>query len=321
MPAQPGYCFRIRIRLGLHTNLASTEREQLVFATAAEHGEDVVLRPTARGAVLGNNRDVALHGRRYATAAEAEEAAARWAARLQVALSRLHLGADFGLRAPGGFITQAGLEMFSQQTGRRVVRDVHGPMVYECDPEPLFARLGPITGVVGKPADRLVELVRAASELELAWGEREQLAFDLYSASFSEENADARFLMLMMALETLIEQEPRSAAAVAHLERLKSATRAAELEPGEADSLCGSLDSLARRESVLSAGRRLAGALGTTEYLPGEPPPVFFTRCYELRSSLVHGHYPRPDRGQVGERAAPLEGFVGDLLGAALLER
>jgi len=176
-----------------------------------------------------------------------------------------------------------------------------------------------MTGVVGRAAARLAELVRAASELDFTWGEREQLAYDLHSASFSEENADARFLMLMMALETLIEQESRSEAAVAHLERLIADTRAGDLPPGEVASLAGSLEELAKRESVGSAGRRLARTLGDTEYLPGEPPPVFFTRCYELRSALVHGHYPRADRGEVGGRAAPLEGFVGDLLGAALL--
>ena len=126
--------------------------------------------------------------------------------------------------------------------------------------------------------------------------------------------------MLMMALETLIEQEPRSEAAVAHLRALIEQTRASELPAHEVASLTGSLEELAKRESVGRAGRRLAGTLGDTEYMPGEPPPLFFKRCYELRSALVHGHYPRPDHGEVGTRGAHLESFVGDLLGAALLE-
>ncbi|MGH3004423.1 MAG: hypothetical protein ACRDOS_00665 [Gaiellaceae bacterium] len=45
--------------------------------------------------------------------------------------------------------------------------------------------------------------------------EQQQLAFDLYSASFSEESADARFL-LMMAVETLLEPQKRSEAVAAH---------------------------------------------------------------------------------------------------------
>jgi hypothetical protein len=182
-------------------------------------------------------------------------------------------------------ITEAGLQMFSQQAGgRRVLHDAHGSMVYECDPEPLFARIG-ASAVVGKPAGRLLELVRAASELELAWGAREQLAFDLYSASFSEENADARFLMLMMALETLIEQQPRSEIAVAHLKALIEQTRASDLPAHEVASLSSSLEELARRESVGRAGRRLADTLGDTEYRPGEPPAEFFRQCYDLRTA------------------------------------
>jgi hypothetical protein len=108
---------------------------------------------------------------------------------------------------------------------------------------------------------------------------------------------------------------------VAHLGRLIADTRGADLGADEIASLVGSLSALAERESVGRVGRRLADTLGTTEYIEGESPRVFFMRCYELRSALVHGHYPRPDRGQVGSRVAPLESFVGDLLGAALLDQ
>jgi hypothetical protein len=48
-------------------------------------------------------------------------------------------------------------------------------------------------------------------------------------------------------------------------------------------------------------------------------PAAFFTRCYEMRSALTHGHLPRPDRGDVDVLAANLEIFVGDLLAGRLL--
>jgi hypothetical protein len=125
--------------------------------------------------------------------------------------------------------------------------------------------------------------------------------------------------MLTMALETLIEQERRSDSTLAHIERLVAATRAADdLPQPELDSLVGSLRTL-EQESVGQAGRRLARTLGDRKYMD-ESATTFFTRCYDLRSALVHGHYPRPDPGDVGGRAAALEGFVGDLLGAPLSE-
>jgi hypothetical protein len=315
----PGFCFRIRFRLGVTAHIAAAG-EELVLASEEEHGEQVAVRPRDRGTALNDARDLVLVGAGYATAETAEQAAARWVPRLQVALARLHLGADFGLRAPRSGITKHGLRMFEQQVGRPVVHDAHGRVVvYECDPPPAFVSLGPLTAVVGKSADRLVKLMRAAAELDVALDERQQLAYDLYSASFFEHNADTRFLTLMMALETLIEQHPRSEAAVGHLRALIDQTRASGMPAAEVTSLVGSLEELAARESVGSAGRRLARKLGDTEYAPGESPPKFFTECYALRSALVHGEYPRPERGEVGSRAAALESFVGDLLGFPLL--
>jgi hypothetical protein len=318
--ARPGYCFRVRFRLGVTAHIASAI-DELVVATEEEQGERVVVRARERGTALNDARDVVLVGEQYETAQAAERAAARWVPRLQVALARLHLGADFGLRGPRSGITKYGLQMLEQQTGRRVVHDAEGTVVvYECDPPPAFAAMGPVTGVVGKPADRLVKLMRAAAELDVVLDEREQLAFDLYSASFFERNPDARLLTLMMALETLVDQEPRSEVAVKHLRALIEQTRASKLAADEVASLVSSLEELAKRESVGRAGRRLARRLGDTEYMPGESPPEFFTRCYALRSALVHGEYPRPERDEVGTRAAKLEWFVGDLLGAPLLE-
>ena len=143
-------------------------------------------------------------------------------------------------------------------------------------------------------------------------------AFDLYSASFSENSADARFLLLMMAAEVLIDQEERPEDARAHVARLIAETRASDLPSNQVDSFVGFPEWL-RVESVGHAGRRLASSLGKREYMD-ETPTRFFMRCYEMRSQLIHGHYPRPDFGEVGTRAANLEGFVGDLLGSALLD-
>jgi hypothetical protein len=65
------------------------------------------------------------------------------------------------------------------------------------------------------------------------------------------------------------------------------------------------------------AGRRLAESLGDRRYAE-EEPRRFFTRCYDLRSKLVPGYHPRPERGEVDALAATLESFVSDLLAGAL---
>lgn len=46
----------------------------------------------------------------------------------------------------------------------------------------------------------------------------------------------------------------------------------------------------------------------------GDEPAVFFTRCYALRSRLLHGHLPLPTRAEIDALASSLEVFVANLL-------
>ena len=322
------YAFRIRFRSGKTCHITSEETE-LVFANEAEHGEDVVLKvpqalapePGEEGppAVTFNQAsDLVLVGKPYESEQAATDAAERWLGLVQKAFARHKIGADFGDRAPKGMWFQAALDDMAEGAGGPVLNDVHGVMVFPCEPWPVaFAGTG-ATVKVGKPAERVVEAVAAAAQLGLTMSPTQRLAYDLFSASFSETTADARFTMLMMALETLIEQEPRAAEAITHVERLIAETSASDLPHAEADSIVGALKAL-RKESIGQAGRRLAASLGNRTYME-ETPGTFFTRCYSLRSDLVHGAYPRPDPGDVGTRAAHLEMFVGHLLSLELLD-
>src|SRR5215207_4341102 len=66
---------------------------------------------------------------------------------------------------------------------------------------------------------------------------REHLAFDLYSASFFQPSADARFLMLMMALETLLDPQPRPQSVQDHVTQLLDWTKGAALPEAERASI------------------------------------------------------------------------------------
>jgi hypothetical protein len=312
------FCFRIRFRVGERVGL-ETSADELVLAGRRGEAERVILRPCVDAVALQDADWLCVRGHGYETREKGEAAAVEWATRLRLAFSLLRMGADFGLRAPKSVVTEYGLRMVEESSGHsRALSDVYGIMVFECEPKPVFASIS-AKAKVGKPVDKLLALLDAAADADVTMGDRDELAFDLYSASFFERSADARFLMLMMSLETLIEQESRSAPVATHVARLVAATRDADDIPQlDREAIIGSLRAL-QQESVGQADRRLARSLGEREYM-GESPPTFFARCYELRSSLVHGHYPRPEFGEVGTRAANLEGFVGDLLGAPLLE-
>ena len=151
---------------------------------------------------------------------------------------------------------------------------------------------------------------------------QQQLAYDLFSASFNEANVEARFATLMMAVEALLPKVKHQQLVLEHLECLIDIAIKAELPDEEQRSLLGRLHTL-KYQSINRLGRQIVESLGDRTYMedrPGEPEsaPTFFTRCYKMRSALVHGRYPRPTWEAVTVRVEHLKHFVADLLAGEL---
>ena len=283
------------------------------------HVGTVTMRSYSADEPIAAAKDLLITGGGYPAPTHATEAASRTSGYLQMAFARLRIGADFGRRAPaGGGLGYAFRAELEAQTRRPLLDDIHGAMVFPCEPTPRFFRAMAGSLTVTQSDDALrAELARAAAR-DRAPSEAVNVAYDLFSASFTvAPSADARFLMLMMALETLIDPQDRPAVVLAHVDALINATEdvtfAIENGGAERQSLLGSLRWL-KKESISRAGKKLAARLGEREYT-GEAPTKFFESCYDLRSKLVHGHVPRPPREMVGLRAANLEIFVSDLIG------
>jgi hypothetical protein len=168
--------------------------------------------------------------------------------------------------------------------------------------------------MVGRPHELLqTALADAVAHVNQPLPSRWTTAYDLYSSAFSTSSCDARFLLLMMAIETLIVCEERDPATRQHVASLLEATRgASDLPDSQRASIVGSLQWL-MSESIGQAGRRLATGLEGKLYM-NDPPGKFFTDCYAIRSALAHGYDPRPARSDVDVRASHLEHFVADLL-------
>ncbi len=303
-------CLRIRFSLGSGLEISSPTSEASVGDPL--EGKTVVLK-AQRESTFTDSQHLSLVARPFYSESEAQKAAERWIGVLKTAFARVNVGADFGDRAPKSFATTAGLEMLEAQFGQRVLNDTHGVSIYECEPQPLFVR-GEARAVVGKGLDRVLAAIDLAIEHGAEMTTSERLSYDLFAASSNEASADARFVMLMMAVETLIDPKPRAQVVRSHVDGLIEASEKAAIPQSEIESIVGTLKWM-REESIGQAGRKLAATLGNRTYMDGAESPVrFFTRCYELRSALVHGRDPRPSREEIGDRAAPLERFVADLL-------
>ena len=263
------YCFRIRCNLSQGVGINSDESEWMLFESEA--GERVTLVPGDGQETLGKERRVVIRGKPYDSAEHAEAAGRRWMAIVQRAFARMRIGADFGERAGLSVWTEAGLATLSGDSGQRVLNDVHGLSVFTCEPDPVFAGGMEAAVTSSWPGAAVQRSIEASLELgETVMTGEEQTAYDLFSASCGEATQDARFMMLMMALETLIVQEPRAEAVRAHVAQLKEATKNSGLPRNEQQSLLTSLGWL-EVDSINQAGQRLARTVGDRQYMEGQP--------------------------------------------------
>jgi len=285
------YRFRLRFDVSEGRRVNIDEAEILIHEDA-----EIVVWLRALGSVRAlQDADVwLLMGSAYSSEDEARAAGEHWRGVLERTFAVLGIAADFGdYAAKGGGFTQAVLDDLSDRTGHVVVNEVHGLMVLPDDDAALVIS-GAAKGRAGTPREQFLRALSDAKESPDI-DRQERLAFDLYSASaFVSESPAARLVMLMMALEALMDVGERGEELRTHIDRLVLATDEAELDPSDAESVKNALRGL-KRESTRSAGRRLVTALNGRAY-DGITPVKFFNHCYAIRSALVHGAEDRPSR-------------------------
>ena len=309
------YSFRIRFILPDHMRVGIASEEYPL--TPEGSIPKITLRSKKEGSLISDSTELVLRGDGYSSEEEALLAGEHTRDAITRVFARLRIGADFGDRAPKRVVTEAGLKMLEQQKGKRVLNDVHGLMTFESEPSPKFVGIE-VKAVLTKGPEKFIQALQHSLNLRAQLKPEERVSFDLFGSSFFNPSPDARLVLLMIAVETLLKPEPRSSAVKQHVDELIRLTKESTTLPeDEKKSLLRSLEQL-YTESIGKAGRKLAKKLGDRKYL-GHSPREFFSYCYNLRSWLVHGDVPRPTREEVDQAATNLEAFVGDLLAGPLL--
>jgi len=314
------YAFRLRYSRSPRRTLNCYEHE--LPLPAAEAGCEIKLKAREDDKPIEAASSLVLHGSGWISPEDAQSNGRVYADILARTCARLRLGADFGERtARKSWFTKEGLEAISQQAGRIILNDVHGLMVYEqtSHPKLAFASLkGDV--VVGLPLEQFLSVFELALSRPRELAEQERAAQLLFNASFFPDSPDARFMLLMMALEALIEQQPRSSAVEnIVLGFMTEVNAAADLSKEEKDTLKSGLGYL-KKESIRQAGRRLVREKLSSRSYRGITAEEFFENCYGLRSSLAHGDLPLPTRDEVEGAAGQLEVMLSDLLSTDLLD-
>lgn len=305
------FSLRIRFRIPGGNRVGLDESE---VALAQFQGTTIFLRADGPDSKIRDSDWLILKCSGWQSVETAAAAAEKLMDALRSALALLHLSADLGNRTPQGSFTTAGLDWMEKKTGIRALDDAHGLMVFATQPAPVFARIGPLSITQTVQGSRLREAFKAAMDSNIKLSERERSAFDIYGASHTVQNsAEARFALLFIAFETLLEGVPRPSATVAHVDSMIALTREVDLEDTEKESLLGSLRWL-RNHSIRRSGRNLVqGRLAGKNY-HGASAEEFFLACYDLRSRLFHGGKPFPTLDEVSREASGLDQLVGDLL-------
>ncbi|MFL6163750.1 MAG: hypothetical protein ACJ74U_16210 [Jatrophihabitantaceae bacterium] len=315
------YSFRIHLSLGRRGHVNEQSHELIL---QSEDGRRVKLRAAVDNEFLANTNGVILTGSGYPDEDTALSEAERWRTALLVGFAYGGIGADVGARQEGvswGSYSDEGKmavrQLLNIPDDTVVFQDRPGVIVFPTTPNGRFVRLS----AVGKKSplpDQLVDSIRRAYRTAPLATPAELLAFNLFNESLNLDTPDVRFVCLMMAIECLLDAEPRGMAATSIVDNaLHEASMLPDSDLDKA-SLIGSLRHL-KQESIAATGRELVAKLeGLTTY-QDESPVKFFNKCYEIRSQLVHGHTRAPSRQEVDLRAAGLEVLVADLLSLPVL--
>jgi hypothetical protein len=304
------YSFRIRVDRAPADTIGCLQHE--LSLEAPGDAVQISLQSKAPDCSLQDAKQFLLIGSGYSDENEAQRAGRFYERVLMIALTASRVGVDFGRRAAKGIFSSHGLKMLEEQYGGVVLNDVHGLTTYCTKPKPRFAHFkGEM--LRSASADAFGKAFRAAAISNLTVSEKECLAFDLFNASFFQTTADSRLLLLVMAIEALIEPKLRSSEAQTHVKSLLEATKRAAISAEERASMLGAMQWL-KTESINQAGRRLVSErLGSRVY-DGRSAADFYSHIYSMRSNLVHGSHPYPTYEAVGAAAGQIEVFVSELL-------
>jgi hypothetical protein len=277
---------------------------------------DIVLYGPDPNQPIDDAREVRLYGRNYTTPNDALQAGREWRAHISVAFAHVDIGIEIGPDDGTAIIDQywAGPATYFAHE-ERTIRDIPKLLIFQTDQEPQFS---------GIPfgAQRLMPLDQFATG-PVAWvlahpyslSTREQLAYRLFHASyFVAENPEAAYILLVTAIEALLppREEVASPELVAVIDELKRHLGGMTVGDDLRGDVLGLLDD-DKVDTIGRQGRQLVSVLGT-ERFDGKKPKNYFTRCYKVRSDLVHGNIDRPSDEELFEALPELRRFVLALL-------
>ena len=308
----------IRIRFRIPANKLNVEEAEIIAGTSS-NGNQIKLKSADLESPIKDSDWLILVSDGWKAQEDATQNSVPLLDSLCRSLSFHNLGADFGRRMPGGGFFRVFLDQLEKKTGRKILNDDRGIMIYATEQKPMVARAGEASAYISINKEQWTSTFQKAIKLYETFSARESMAFDLFTMAHRvQQSADARFVLLFAAFETLLEPSERPIPIQRHVDKLIEATKNAEIPKDEKDSLVGTLKWM-RKYSIRASGRQFVQKhLGDLQF-GGISAEELFLKCYDLRNRLLRGQQPFADWKEVSSIVASLEQMVSKLLSGKLV--
>lgn len=222
-------------------------------------------------------------------------------------------------RKPGGLITQYGMEWAGQQFPdiETMYRDNLGLTVFEEKGETRFLSMGNIGISVTTKFNGFVD--EWITETHANLSRRNLIAYELYASSRFESSSRARFLLLVMAVESLAIQKERPPEERVLIAEFVEKVAASDLSEIRRTTLSDGLRILLNA-SIGESCRNLIDLALKDGVVKDHAAGTHFRNCYRIRSQIVHsGKTPSPS--ELTNQSNRLEITVRELVGWALQQQ
>ena len=308
--------YRFRLRL------ACKRPGTFAFSTptvSVQVSDGLELEISARNAEsLDEATNFHIDGGGFAGADEARRAAEALRTRLRLLNAILGLGLNIPVddKVSAQVSEEIKAKVKSEQNGT-VVDSIWGISVYPDDG--LHFECVMSGNVIVKPSDPsyILEGLKTIWGLKVSLDAASEVALHILCLATQETSDKATFLTSYLALEQLVERNPRSTAARETIRRFQAElTSAAKIDKSLSDaevrSLIGALASL-NEESFPSALTRLGGRIAPSTPICGVTLSKFISACVSARNKIAHHAEPETEIPLV-ELAKGLREFVVSLV-------
>jgi hypothetical protein len=279
---------RYRFRLTFHRRTSgffAFDQESTDFPIA----DGLNLRLTARDAdSLSQATRFHFEAGGFSTEAIARTTGERLRLRLRILNSML----DLGMTIPtsdtrSGGVSEAIKNKALEETGGIAMDNVVGLAVFQDDGKHFEYVMAGVGTVYPSDPTFLFKALAKSWLVEMQLEERTLDALEILSRATTETSDRAKFLLMYLAVERLIQRGIRSDAAQVLIADFQERVRTAGLDQKEADSLVGALGTL-KDQSFPSALFALVERMASPRTIQDTPLREFLSACVTTRNKIAH---------------------------------